>query len=97
SYSLDCRVATILFRSRRRLSVRAFSIMCVVALLVFVCAGSLFVQVPQPYQPLNGPTSRIAKGKVDFSGVWEKPYVFDMIKDGRNQKGFAELPFTPWG
>jgi hypothetical protein len=34
---------------------------------------------------------------VDFSGVWEKPYVPDMSKDGKDQKGHPELPFTPWG
>jgi hypothetical protein len=39
----------------------------------------------------------LSSGKVDFSGVWQKPYVPDMTKDGTNQKGMPELPFTPWG
>jgi len=49
------------------------------------------------YQPPAGPTPRLSSGKVDFSGVWAKPYVPDMAKDGPNQKGTAELPFTSWG
>jgi hypothetical protein len=49
------------------------------------------------YVPPSGPAPRTASGKVDFSGVWEKPYVPDMSKDGRGQKGMPELPFTPWG
>ena len=34
---------------------------------------------------------------MDFSGVWEKPYVPDMSQDGKGQKGHPDLPFTPWG
>jgi hypothetical protein len=49
------------------------------------------------YTPPVGPAPRTASGKVDFSGVWEKPYVPDMTKDGRGQKGAGDLPFTPWG
>ena len=49
------------------------------------------------FQPPAGPTPRPASGEVDFSGVWAKPYVPDMSKDGRDQKGVANLPFTPWG
>src|SRR5262245_31898176 len=49
------------------------------------------------YEPPTGPTPRLPSGKVDFSGVWAKPYVPDMTKDGAGQKGTAVLPFTPWG
>ena len=49
------------------------------------------------YTPPAGPTPRTASGKVDFSGIWEKPYVPDMSKDGKGQKGHPDLPFTPWG
>ena len=66
-----------------------------VAAIVMVSAVAAFAQ--KAYQPPSGPTPRTASGKVDFSGVWEKPYVPDMTKDGPNQQGFAVLPFTPWG
>jgi hypothetical protein len=49
------------------------------------------------YKPPDGPTPRLPSGKVDFSGVWSKPYVPDMTKSGKDQKGYPELPFTPWG
>ena len=49
------------------------------------------------YRPPAGPTPRTASGKVDFSGVWQKAYVPDMTQDGKDQKGTAVLPFTPWG
>jgi hypothetical protein len=40
---------------------------------------------------------RQAKSLADLSGVWQAPYVPDMTKDGRGQKGEPELPFTPAG
>ena len=49
------------------------------------------------FKPPEGPAPRLPSGKVDFSGVWQKPYVPDMSKNGRDQKGYPELPFTPWG
>jgi hypothetical protein len=51
----------------------------------------------QDHRPPVGPTPRTPSGKVDFSGVWEKPYVPDMSQDGKGQKGSRDLPFTPWG
>jgi hypothetical protein len=49
------------------------------------------------FQPPAGAAPRTPSGKVDFSGVWQKPYVPDMTKDGQGQTGTAVLPFTPWG
>jgi len=65
---------------------------------VVVAIGLSAVAAAQrDFQPPAGPAPRTAAGKVDFSGVWSKPYVPDMSKDGKDQKGMAVLPFTPWG
>src|SRR5436305_9968979 len=44
---------------------------------------------------LSGQIPRLPDGKPDLKGVWERPYVPDMSKDGRDQKGPGAIPFTP--
>jgi hypothetical protein len=71
-----------------------------VSLLAALALASVFghpVAAQRDFTPPAGPTPRLPSGKVDFSGVWQKPYVPDMTKDSRDQKGVAVLPFTPWG
>lgn len=68
-----------------------------VAALALAVVFGHSVAAQRDFKPPVGPTPRLPSGKVDFSGVWQKPYVPDMTKDGKDQKGFPELPFTPWG
>lgn len=38
---------------------------------------------------------RLPDGKPDLGGVWERPYVPDMSRNGKGQVGPGTLPFTP--
>lgn len=77
----------------------------VVAILCWAAAGPGRATAQDEYRgggvtspPVpTGPAPRLANGRPDLGGVWERPYVPDMTKDGRGQKGHAELPFTPAG
>jgi hypothetical protein len=73
-----------------------------------VCASGLLIlaswATPAGLQDRTGESPakpgfvpRLPDGKPDLSGVWMGPYVPDMTKNGRNQRGPSELPFTPAG
>src|SRR5512138_2677815 len=51
-------------------------------------------QSPRSAAPNDGPPRR-ADGKPDLSGVWMPPYVPDMTVNKRDQRGYAEPPFSP--
>src|SRR5215472_13493475 len=38
---------------------------------------------------------RLPDGKPNLNGVWERPFVPDMTKNGKGQQGMPVLPFTP--
>jgi hypothetical protein len=62
------------------------------ALLAVIGAGMGISQAQDAPAPL-----RRVGGHADLSGAWQAPYVPDMTKDGRGQKGKPSLPFTPLG
>jgi hypothetical protein len=66
------------------------------AALVVAVSLQLVAQGPAPGgASATQPAPRRPNGKPDFSGIWNAPYVPDMTRNGRNQVGFAEAPFTP--
>jgi hypothetical protein len=68
--------------------------------LVLVAPVSLTAQrSPAAAGPsaVTGPAPRMPSGKPDLNGIWERPYVPDMTRNGRDQQGFPDLPFTPSG
>lgn len=53
---------------------------------------------PPAYTPPEGPAPKNPWGKPDFNGVWARPYVADITRDGgAAQKGSGPLPYTDWG
>jgi hypothetical protein len=68
-----------------------------VVALVLLAAGSVFAQPKGGgYKPPEGPAPKTPWGTPDLNGVWQRPYVPDVTRDGQ-QKGSGALPFTEWG
>ena len=67
----------------------------VLCLTAAAAAVSIAAQSPPPGAAAAGPIPRLAGGTPDLRGVWMPPYVPDMSRNGRDQRGHAEAPFTP--
>ncbi|HVZ22694.1 MAG TPA: hypothetical protein VG871_16585 [Vicinamibacterales bacterium] len=64
--------------------------------IVLTCAGA-GAAAQSRAGAAAGTIPRTVDGRPDISGVWERPYVPDMTKTFRDQRGAGELPFTPAG
>jgi hypothetical protein len=50
------------------------------------------------YKAPEGPAPKNPWGKPDFNGVWQRPYVADVTRNGgQAQAGAGELAYTEWG
>ncbi len=85
---------------------RARRVAALMAILLCAAAGAYGLPAAQGVGPNAatgtppsppGPAPRLPSGRPDLNGVWQVPYVPDMTRDGRNQKGAGALSFTPAG
>ena len=68
----------------------------VLALAVGVAQTGGQAQASGKSKTTAGPIPRMPDGKPDLSGVWQRPFVQDMTKNGRGQQGEPNLPYTDW-
>lgn len=65
------------------------------SLAAAVLAIGLSLDAQGPGNPKGDAVPRRADGKPDLSGIWMPPYVPDMSLNRRDQRGWAEAPFSP--
>lgn len=65
--------------------------MRIAGLLFTAMAGIAFGQTSP-----SAAIPRMPDGHPDLSGVWQRPYVPDMSKNGKDQQGEPNLPLTDW-
>jgi hypothetical protein len=77
------------------------SLVIPVTLAAFGLATSVAAQTPAAKATAGNSQAndipRMPDGRPNLNGIWDHPYVPDVTKDGRNQKGSGPLPFTAWG
>ena len=62
--------------------------------MLAACAALGFSLRPLAAQPSPHSIPRLPDGKPNLQGVWDHPYVPDMSRDGKDQKGAGELPYS---
>ena len=68
-----------------------------IAVFIAALSAAATGQSPGTGAPSADGPPRRADGHPDLSGVWMPPYVPDMTVNKQDQRGYAELPFTPAG
>lgn len=74
----------------------AITIAAVVCGLVGSAVRSAAAETADTKMP-SAAIPRMPDGTPNLNGFWEHPFVPDVTKDGKDQKGVAELPYTEWG
>ena len=68
----------------------------VAAGLWLASSGAIMPSASAQPKASAGQVPRMPDGKPDLSGVWQRPFVQDMSKNGRDQQGEPNLPYTDW-